>query len=88
MKTFRKQPSDHLDYVIDLSDWLAEGDSVVSVDVTAPDGIEVTGTTVNSPQVTVWIRGGEHGQSYRFSPLITTQSREKEVDFLMIVTEL
>lgn len=88
MKTFRKQPQDHLDYDIDLSDWLAGDDEVVSVMAAAPDGIELTQTSVEPSRVKLWVRGGASGQSYKFSPLILTKSRVKEVDFLIIVAEM
>jgi hypothetical protein len=88
MKTFRKQPGDHLDYDIDMSDWLNDDDTVNDVEVEAPDGIELTGTDIEDNAVKLWIKGGEDGNNYQFSPLIhTTQARTKEVDFLVVVTE-
>lgn len=88
MKTFRKQPQDHLDYDINLSDWLSEDDEVVAVTAAAPDGVELTQTSIEPGRVKLWIRGGTSGQSYKFSPLIHTKSRVKEVDFLIIVAEM
>lgn len=88
MKQFRKQPQDHLDYDVILDDWMADGDEIISVQVEAPDGIEITQTGISPSRVKIWIAGGTSGQSYKFSPLIFTQSRIKEVDFLVIVTEM
>lgn len=88
MKVFQKQPNDHLDYDIDLSDWLAEGDEVVSVEVEAPEGIEVTQTSIEPDRVKLWIDGGTTGNSYKLSPLIHTQSRVKEVDFIIAVVDM
>ena len=88
MKIFRKQPNDHLDYDIDLSDWLAADDEVVSMDVVAPDGIEITQTSIEPTRVKLWIDGGTSGQSYKFSPLIHTKSRVKEVDFIISVVDM
>lgn len=88
MKTFRKQPKDHLDYDVYLGDWLAPGDEVVDIDVTAPDGIELTQVGIEPDRVKLWVKGGQAGKSYKFSPLIYTQSREKEVDFLIVVVEM
>lgn len=88
MKTFRKQPRDYLDYDIDLSDWLAPGDRVQDVKVEAPDGIELVNKGYSDTQVKLWIRGGKSGQSYKFSPLIYTDSREKEVDFMIVVVDM
>lgn len=88
MKTWRKQPKDHLDYDLLLDDWLAADDEVVSVDVVAPSGIEITQTGIEPDRVKLWIKGGTNGQSYKFSPLIYTKSRVKEVDFMIIVVEM
>ena len=88
MKLFRKQPRDQLDYDIVLTDWLSEGDEVTAADVQAPDGIEVTQIGIEPDRVKIWIKGGKSGQSYKFSPLIFTNSREKEVDFIVSVTEM
>ena len=88
MKTFRKQPRDHLDYDIDLSDWLAPGDRIQEVKVEAPDGIELTSVGYSDTRVKLWTRGGTSGQSYKFSPLIYTDSREKEVDFMIVVVDM
>lgn len=88
MKTFQKQPNDHLDYDLVLTDWLSEDDEITSVDVQTPPGIEVTQTGIEPDRVKFWIKGGASGKSYKFSPLIYTKSRIKEVDFLIIVVEM
>ncbi|MDV6318809.1 hypothetical protein [Chromohalobacter sp. HP20-39] len=88
MKTWRKQPNDHIDYDLLFADWLAEGDEVVSVDAVAPDGIEITQVGIEPGRVKIWVRGGTNGQTYKFSPLIHTQSRVKEVDFMITVVEM
>ncbi|GED43177.1 phage fiber-tail adaptor protein [Cobetia marina] len=89
MKTFRKQPRDHLDYDIVMSEWLSPGDEVENLEIVDPPaGIEVTQTSVSPDRVKLWITGGEDGQSYKFTVLVYTESRTKEVDFLIVVTEL
>lgn len=88
MKTFQKQPNDHLDYDLLFDDWLAADDEVVSVDVEAPEGIEVTQVGIEPDRVKLWIKGGTTGESYKFSPLVYTKSRIKEVDFLIVVVEM
>jgi hypothetical protein len=87
MKTFTKQPRDHLDYDIDLTDWLEESDEIEAVDVTAPDGINLDQISVLPTRIKLWISGGTSGQTYKFSPLIHTESRSKEVDFIIVVAE-
>lgn len=96
MKFFSKQPNDHLDYDIVLSDWLADGDEIVSVtwgpidnpQSGKPTGIDVTGVDTFPDRVKIWITGGESGVEYKFSPLIYTQSRVKEVDFIILVVDI
>jgi len=87
MKTWTKQPRDHLDYDLLLDEWMAPDDEVVSVDVQVPDGIELTQTGIEPDRVKLWIKGGTSGQSYKFSALVYTQSRIKEVDFMLIIVE-
>lgn len=88
MKTFTKQPNDHLDFDIDLSDWLSEDDNIQSVEVDAPPGIEITQIGYSPTKAKLWIKGGESGQAYKFSPLIYTDSRIKEIDFMIVVQEM
>lgn len=88
MRTFTKQPRDMLDYGIDLTDWLEPEDEVESVTVEAPEGITLGQVSILPNRVKFWISGGTSGESYKFSPLIYTESRVKEVDFLIIVAEL
>ena len=88
MKIFTKQPRDHLDYDIDLSGWMAQGDEVKNIEVLAPEGIEVTGSGFGPDRVKLWVAGGETGKSYKFSVLVYTLARIKEVDFMMIVQEM
>lgn len=88
MKIFTKQPNDHLDYDIDISDWLAEGDFIQSVEVATPDGIELTQVGYEQTRAKLWIKGGTAGESYKFSPLIYTNSRVKEVDLMIVVQEM
>lgn len=88
MKTWQKQPKDHLDYDLLLEEWLTVDDEVVSVDTQVPDGIELTQTGIEPDCVKLWIKGGTSGQSYKFSVLVYTQSRIKEIDFMIIVVEM
>jgi len=85
MKVFMKQPRDHLDYEIDLTEWLGENDRIQNVVVDAPDGIEVTSVGYSDTRAVIWIKGGTSGVEYKLSPLIYTNNRVKEVDLLFIV---
>lgn len=104
MDIFTKQPSEVLDYDVDLEEWFQDipGDDIESVALTT------TGTGINpdlilgpngkpayqllgSPSVRfkVWIGGGVDGQTYQVTCQITTEGgREKEVDFKIKVKDL
>lgn len=89
MQTFIKQPNDHLDYDIVLTEWLTTGDTIVAANITAPDGINVSATEISADRVKFWIEGGTTGKTYKFSPVIITfGGREKEVDFQIKVRNL
>lgn len=89
MKTFQKQPRDSLDYDIDLSDWLYEDDRIQSLElIEIPEGITVASTGHTENRAKVWIEGGTSGESYKLTLLIYTNSRIKEVEFLIIVVDM
>lgn len=90
MHIFRKQPADHLDYDLDLSEWLSVGDFPVGVTYELDDEtIEVTGTEIAEDFVKFWVRGGIDGRTYHFTVNIATQTgREKEVDFKIAVRDI
>lgn len=87
MKVFIKQPKDLLDYDIDMSNWLSSDDRIQEVEIEAPEGIEVVSYGYTDTHVKLWIRGGTAGESYKLSPVIFTNTREKEVDIVIVVED-
>tara|TARA_R110002073_G_scaffold105507_1_gene238634 strand:- start:725 stop:997 length:273 start_codon:yes stop_codon:yes gene_type:complete len=83
METFTKQPTELLDYDIDLSLWLKTGDSVISTSVTsAPVGLSIALTDVATSIPKVWISDGVDKVTYIITAIIATnQGRRKEVNF-------
>ena len=82
MKRFKKQPSDILDYDIDLSEWLSSGDNVIDAIVTVPTGLTLDRKTVTDDRVKIWLADGVDGVTYKVTTKITTEDgRSKEVDF-------
>ncbi len=85
--TFAKQPSETLDYDIDLSAFLPTTDYPVSAtkSATGTDSLLTFGQTVFNQVTKVakqWISGGTDGVTYKVSMVITTnEGRIKEVDF-------
>lgn len=89
MKTFQKQPRDSLDYDIDFSDWLYEGDRIQSVTVVdAPVGIDIDSTGYTDTSVKIWVSNGTSGESYKITLLVYTNSRVKEVELMIVVVDM
>lgn len=89
MKVFKKSDEDVLDYDIVMTYWLSDGDVVSSADITVPDGIDYLGHAILDDKVKVWIGGGTVDEEYAFKVLVTTYGgRTKEVNFIMVVTEV
>ncbi len=84
-----KQPSEVLDYDIDCTDWLTEGDNIQTVSATPDDSALVVDAIVNNdPFIKLWISGGTDGESYKVTVGITTQDgRHKETEFIMQVRD-
>jgi hypothetical protein len=73
----RKNADDQIDYDIDFSRWLSDGDSVVSAEGQADKGIELLSVAVFGSVVKVWVAGGTAGQTYTVT--ITATSAESRV---------
>ena len=90
MKQFDKQPSEVLDYDIDIIDWLSVGDNVIGANVTIDmSGLVVDKTTINDDRIKIWLSSGLDGITYKVTAKITTEDgRVKEVDFKIKVKEI
>jgi len=94
-----KQPAETLDYDIDFSDFLSDGDALaVTGNPSVPSPINVTvaplgltlgptfaiGTTV----IKQWISGGVNGVKYKVTITATTNGgRVKQVEFIVTVKD-
>jgi hypothetical protein len=74
-----KAPAAVLDYQVDWSAWLAQGETISSADVSSDAGITVNppgkATSVSAGVVTFWLGGGTRGTTYDVEITVTTQSR-------------
>ncbi len=68
-----KDPSAVLDYSFDWSAWLAEGESIVTYDVTV-DGVTKNSQARAGAIVTAWIAGGTLGEVASVTCAVTTDS--------------
>lgn len=93
METFTKQPSDVLDYDVDLRQWLAEtGDGIqqvhVEIDPDDSDGLQLQSKAVYDEYMKLWLEGGKDRATYDISVTVDTSAgRIKQIDFRMRVRE-
>jgi hypothetical protein len=74
MSIYPKAPNEVLDYTIDWSDFLAEGEAISASTFTAASGITKDSQSNSNNAATVWLSGGTHGQEYVVKNTITTSA--------------
>lgn len=82
--TFDKHPDDQLDYDIDFSRWMPEGDSVTQAEAVTQSGTAVVQSVQIMDQliVKVWVTGGKDGETSVINVKASTGGgRIKEVGF-------
>lgn len=88
---FFKRPIDQLDYDIDFSRWLPDGDTIASaVSAVEPcdSMVSAAQTIVQGEEVKVWLVDGVSGKTATISVTATTaQSRVKQVKFQIRVKD-
>jgi hypothetical protein len=70
--TFRKDPQATLDYHVDWSTWMEDGDAIIASDWFVADGLTEVVDAFSTTVATVWLSGGTAGQSYTVTNRITT----------------
>ena len=98
--TFYKQPADTFDYDIDFSQFLSDGDTLVSAGnppipsplnvAVTPTGLTIGGTYVvdNGTTIKQWISGGVDGGRYKISVTATSNAgRVIQVEFVVRVKD-
>lgn len=86
---FTQQPSEILDYDIDLTDWMATGDGVSNTTVSATSGLTTSVSNANTATPKIWCSGGVNGTTYKVTAtVVTTDGRTKEIDFKITVSEI
>lgn len=69
-----KDPDEVIDYGIDFSDRLADGETIASVSWTVPDGLTGTSEQTVGNVVLKRLSAGTEGQTYSVTAEITTSS--------------
>ena len=88
---FTKQPVDVVDYDIDYSEWLSDGDTLESATVTvAPaTNLVIDSVFVNDPRIKIWVSGGTNGVTYKVTVTATTaDGRVKQDEFRVKVKDI
>lgn len=76
---YQKDPAAILDYEIDWSAWLANGEVITASSFTADAGLTIVSTANGDKAATVWLSGGVAGVKYRVGNTVTTsQGRTDE----------
>lgn len=85
--TYTKDPNAVLDYSVDWTRWLY-GDTIANSAWVVPGGLTKVVDTSTTNVVTVWLSGGEVGQSYTVTNRITTAGgRTEDRSFIIAVAE-
>lgn len=71
-KSWNKAPGAKLDYSVDWSDWLADGETISDSAWTIPSGLTEVSDSESDGVATVWISGGTVATEYTVRNTVTT----------------
>lgn len=79
VQDFVKTPASKLDYTIDWSEWLPDGDSVIDSEWDIPEGLSVINQLLlDGSRCVVWLEGGRPDHNYLLTNTIVTQAGRRE----------
>lgn len=85
---FIKDPNAVLDYEIDWSSWLRDGDTITASEWIVDDGLDEVGTTFTDTSALVWLSGGTVRTKYRATNRVTTaDGRTDDRSIWVVVNE-
>ena len=84
-EAFAQDPDAYLDYSIDWSNWLPEGDTISTSSWTADAGITTASAGHSTTATTVWVSGGTLGANYRVKNTIVTAAGRINVRSVLIM---
>lgn len=68
----QKDKDSFLDYSLDWSDWIAEGDSILSSVWSSDAGVTLSSATIFGAMTTTWVQGGAIGTWYAITNTVTS----------------
>ena len=71
-EVFVKDPNAVLDYWVDWTDWMAEGDTINTSEWIVATGITKNADTKDLTMTAIWLSGGTAGTDYQVTNRITT----------------
>lgn len=83
-----KDPNDVIDYRIDWSKWLRDGDTILVSDWIVPAGIVMDSETNDATATTIWLSGGTAGSYLLTNRITTAQGRQRDRTITIRVKEL
>lgn len=89
MPTYAKDPTEELDYSVDWSEWVPERDTLATATWSVPaDLTQPKPPSQDGSKVTVWLAGGEVGQTYPVvCRIVTTAGRKAERTFYVHIEQ-
>jgi hypothetical protein len=83
--TYLKDPDATLDFGVDYSDWLDDGDAIDASTWTVQTGLTVGDDEIGDGFTVVWLSGGTAGESYLVTNHIeTTEGRIDDRSFTVL----
>ena len=83
-RSWNKSPVAKLDYSVDWSDWLADGETISEHDWTVPTGLTEVSASELGGVCTVWLSGGTVGTTYSVRNEITTSAGREDARTIKI----
>ena len=80
-------PADVLDFVVDFSEWLQDGETISSHTLTA-DNVTIDSDDADNDSVTIWLSAGIVNRTATVTTkVVTTESRTAEKSFTLKVRQ-
>lgn len=83
-----KDPNDVIDYRVDWTKWLREGDTILVSEWIVPSGIDMDSETNTNTTTTIWLSGGTAGRYALTNRITTAQGRQRDRTIVIRVKEL
>ena len=88
LKSWKKDPSDVLDYSVNWTSWLLDGDTISASTWAVEAGITIDSESETTTVATVWLSGGTAGTTYTVTnEIVTTDGRTAQRSIYIVVAD-